>query len=299
MMTPEALHEMALALEESGEYRVLRRLRDRSCINLPDGSDLRLGIVIDIETTGLDPKQDEIIELAMVPFTFSADGRIFEVREAFHSLCEPSKPIPAEITALTGIDDAMVKGHFYPFDVARIVEPAAIVIAHNAGFDRPFAERFSNAFKPKRWACSMSEIDWKAEGLESVRLAWLLSQLGWFYQRHRSASDCAALIELLASPLPKSGVTALSALLSAARQSTCRIWALDSPFATKDVLKARGYRWSAGEGNWPKSWYLDTKGSNQDDEIAFLRREIYRRENQNFRIDKLTAFDRFSERTMP
>ncbi|WP_018113012.1 exonuclease domain-containing protein [Caulobacter sp. UNC279MFTsu5.1] len=61
----------------------------------------------DVETTGLDWRQDEIIELAMVPFRYGVDGRIYEVGKAFHGFRQPTRPIPPEITALTGIDDAI------------------------------------------------------------------------------------------------------------------------------------------------------------------------------------------------
>ncbi len=293
------LDDMAATLEESGEYRVLRRLPARTTINEHDGSETRIGIAIDIETTGLDPKKDEIIELALMPFTFSPDGRIFEIQRAFQSLRQPSIPISAEITGITGITDDMVAGHTIdPNEIEDYIKSAAIIVAHHAGFDRPFAERFCPAFQEKCWACSMSEINWQVEGFESARLAWLLDQMGFFYQRHRSLSDCEALVALLANPLPKSGALALSVLLDAARQPTHRIWAAGAPFEAKDILKARGYHWSPGERDWPKSWYIDVKADAQDAEIAFLRQEIFR-ENDNFRIDKLTAYNRFSERAMP
>jgi DNA polymerase III subunit epsilon len=290
------LDHMAATLEAAG-YRVLRRLVPRAVINEPDGCDRHLGIVLDVETTGLDPARDEIIELAMVPFTFGADGRIFDIREPFHALRQPSIPIPAEITDITGIDDAAVAGHVIdPGEMARFVEPAVLIIAHNAEFDRPFAERFHRCFETRCWGCSMTEIDWRAEGLRSIRLASLLTDLGFFYDRHRALSDCYALIELLARPLPRSGALALARLVERARQPTWRIWATGAPFETKDVLKARGYRWNPGDDGRPKSWYFDACTEQREAEIAFLRREIYGRESVCPPIEKLTAFERFAPR---
>jgi len=43
-------------------------------------------------------------------------------------------------------------------DVARLkslIEPVDLIIAHNAGFDRPFCEAFSPMFCNKAWACSL------------------------------------------------------------------------------------------------------------------------------------------------
>ena len=101
---------MAAALDATGEYRVLRKLKPRREIQPHGGVAARTALFVDVETTGLDPERNEIIELAMVPFTYGADGSIFGTGEPFHGLREPDEPIPAEITAITGIDHAMVTG---------------------------------------------------------------------------------------------------------------------------------------------------------------------------------------------
>ena len=62
---------MALALEATGDYRVLRKIQQRKIITPPDGTPTKNGLFVDVETTGLDPDRHEIIELAMVPFTYS------------------------------------------------------------------------------------------------------------------------------------------------------------------------------------------------------------------------------------
>ncbi|OIQ73903.1 DNA polymerase III subunit epsilon [mine drainage metagenome] len=70
-------------------------------------------------------------------------------------------------------------------------------------------------------------------------------------------SVCRALIEILASDLPKLGRSGLAVLLERARRKTLRIWAEQSPFELKDELKRRGYRWNDGSDSRPKSWYID------------------------------------------
>jgi len=141
------LDVMAETLERSGDYRILRRLAPRAPIEPPAGLVTRQGLFVDTETTGLDPARDEIIELAMVPFTYGLDGQVYAVGEAFQQLCEPSRPIPPEVTAITGIDDAMVAGQrIDPDAVAHFAAPAALVVAHNAAFDmQPSIANSSNA----------------------------------------------------------------------------------------------------------------------------------------------------------
>jgi DNA polymerase-3 subunit epsilon len=197
---------MAEQLEQSGEYRVLRKLSPTQAVEAPDEGLIRRGLYVDVETTGLDPARDEIIELAMTPFAYGSDGRITEVGTSFEGLRQPADPIPAHITAITGIDDAMVAGQSIdPDEVARFAGEADLIIAHNAAFDRRFLERFCPVFVTKPWACSMTQIDWGDEGHEGVKLAYLAMGAGFFYEGHRAVHDCAAGIALLASKLPRSG----------------------------------------------------------------------------------------------
>jgi len=251
------LERMAGLLEASGRYRVLRKLQPRAAASAAAGPS-RNGLFVDVETTGLEPGRHEIIELAMVPFTYTLDGELLGLGEPFHGLREPSHPIPPEINAITGLDDAAVAGHVIAAeDVQAFAAPAHLVIAHNAAFDRKFLELFCEVFTTKAWACSMSQVDWVAEGYEGTKLGYLAAAAGFFYERHRASHDCHAAIELLARPLPKSGRTGLSHLLDAARKPTIRIWAENSPFDLKDLLKGRGYRWSAGDDGAPRAWWTD------------------------------------------
>jgi DNA polymerase-3 subunit epsilon len=290
------LDTMASVLNASGRYRVLRRLEPRPFIEGPDGTETRLGLLLDVETTGLDPSRDEVIELAMVPFTYGLDGRVFEIREPFQKFREPERPIPTAITTLTGITDEMVAGQTIdPAELASFVSAAALVIAHNAAFDRPFVERLSEVFITKPWACSMTQIDWGAEGYEGTKLSYLTMETGFFYERHRAVNDCIAAIELLAAPLRKTGVVAMTRLLERARRPSWRIWAVNSPFDLKDVLKARGYRWN-GDGNTnPRAWYIDVGDDVREQELTYLRTEIYQSE-VDLPVRRITAYERFSDR---
>jgi DNA polymerase-3 subunit epsilon len=287
---------MAATLEASGEYRVLRKLQPRSEFCEPDGSRARVGLFVDVETTGLDAARHEIIELAMAPFTYALDGRIFEVGEPFHQLRQPADSIPPEITAVTGITDEMVAGKSIDSsEVSAFASPAALVLAHNAAFDRRFLERFCETFTTKPWGCSMTQIAWAEEGFEGVKLSYLASGAGFFYDQHRAVHDCLAAVELLSRPLPKSGALGLARLLERARQPTFRIWAEGAPFELKDVLKARGYRWNSEHGGPPRAWYVDVAEADREAELGFLCAEIYGRE-LDLLSRRIEAHDRFSDR---
>jgi DNA polymerase III subunit epsilon len=291
-----SLAAMADALSLSPDYRVLRRLAPRSPYVPSVGQDARTAVLLDTETTGLDARKDEIIELGMVKFDYLADGRIAGVRDTLSAFNEPTGPISAEVTTLTGITDEMVAGH--RIDEAAVnafVDDAAIVIAHNSGFDRKFAERYWPVFEQKAWGCSATEIEWRKHGFAGAQLGYLLNGAGFFHAAHRAVDDCHALLEVLAFELPATGAPALALLLETARKPTVRVWAEQSPFELKDSLKRRGYRWSDGTDGRPKSWYVDVCESEIDDELAFLKAGIYLRDFEP-RTRAMTAFDRFSTR---
>ncbi|WP_439410157.1 3'-5' exonuclease [Bradyrhizobium sp. DASA03076] len=295
-LDPADLAAMADALAQSADYRVLRRLIPRSPYTPPAGQEVRTGILLDTETTGLDCAKDEIIELGMVKFDYAADGRILGVRDTFSAFNEPSAPISAEVTALTGITSEMVAGHkFDDAAVTAFVESAVITIAHNSAFDRKFAERYWPVFEHKAWGCSMSEIDWRRHGFAGAQLGYLLNGAGYFHHAHRAVDDCHALLEVLAFELPTMGSSALALLLETARKPTMRVWAEQTAFELKDSLKRRGYRWNDGSDGRPKSWFRDVDETALDDEIAFLRAEIYMQDVEPT-VQRLTAFTRFSGR---
>lgn len=292
---PSCFEKMAADLEASGRYRVLTKIGIPQPSYPMESGDL-LGIFLDLETTGLDQKRDEIIEISMIPFFYSASGVITGYGNFFSQVRQPSSPITPEVTALTGITNDMVAGlTIDPTEIDNFVAPANLIVAHNASFDRPFAETFCESFKNKAWTCSMSDIDWKAEGAESTKLAYLGMMAGFFYDGHRALNDCAAGLELLTRPLPRSGVPGMTQLLISARSPTWRIWAVNAPFGRKDVLKARGYHWNDGENGKSRSWFIDVREDKRDEEMQFLQREIYPIGNAA-RAVRVTAIDRFSNR---
>ena len=72
-------------LEKDGEYRVLKKLDLNQTYNEDDGSDKKIAIFLDTETTGTDVDHDQIIELGMVAFEYNSDsGKIYRILSEFN-----------------------------------------------------------------------------------------------------------------------------------------------------------------------------------------------------------------------
>ena len=248
---PPALEAIAARLEAHASYRVLRAAPPLDLIALSEpAGPLRVAVIIDTETTGLDRARDAIIDLAMVRVAFDPAGRIVRIGKLRNWLEDPGRPIPPEVTKLTGITDAQVAGRrIDEREACDLIIAADVVIAHNAAFDAPIVERRLPAITGRAWACSSYEVDWPGMGFDGRRLGHLLNQIGLFHQGHRAAADVRALVHLLAHRLP-GGETVLASLVDTASRPTWRLEALGAAYSHKEALKARGYRWSPSSRVW-------------------------------------------------
>jgi DNA polymerase-3 subunit epsilon len=286
--------EMARTLESSGLYRISRKLLRPTLVTVPRPGFPRVGLVVDTETTGLNHQTDKVIEIGVVAFTYNDEGNLGDVVGAYSGLQDPGMAIPEEIVQLTGITSEMLRGQKVDLlALEKLVSSADIVIAHNAGFDRPFCEAVSSLFEQKAWACSVKEIDWKRRGFAGTKLGYLVGQFGLFHEGHRAIDDCYALFEILARTATNGTSPAFSELLVSSRKNCVRIWADNSPFEMKDKLKARRYRWSDGTEGRPKAWWIEINAELVEEELKFLRNEIYGREEAMPTTNLLSAIDRY------
>ena len=153
-------------------------------------------IVFDLETTGLNPAGEEITEIAAVRVV---EG---EIRDSFQTYVNPHKPIPAEITELTGISDETVADapdldKAVPEFLAWAGEGQYPLVAHNAGFDMGFL----------RTACQRLGIEREFTSIDTLEMSRLMLphmhkfklnilakelQVGPF-EHHRASEDAAVL----------------------------------------------------------------------------------------------------------
>ena len=153
-------------------------------------------LILDTETTGLDPQRDRCIELGAVLFDVPRRSVLSQV-----SLLLPCDHNAAQ--AVNGIDPALTQQP-QPWQQGlqwfeALLASADVVVAHNAAFDRQW---FGIAPLPpihKPWLCTMDDIRWPAErnlrSTPSVRdLALAYSVPVW--AAHRALTDCIYLAQV-------------------------------------------------------------------------------------------------------
>lgn len=138
--------------------------------------------VLDTETTGLKRGAADgarITEVAVVAIDLAAR----KILGRFSELVNPGVPVPADITRLTGITDAMVRTAqpfevVWPRVVAFVSEHTLDIVAHNAAFDRGMLEdaqeragHLSCDWPRWRWRCSKAIAQRVIPGLPSYSLS--------------------------------------------------------------------------------------------------------------------------------
>lgn len=282
-------------LDAHPDYKVIRRILPRTAFAENDGRTLSKGVVVDTETTGLNPDTDAIIELGMVLFEFDPEtGRAYKVLESFNQLEYPGFPIPPESTAVHGITDEMVAGgRIDDASVERFLDGVSLVVAHNSKFDRVFLEKRLPIFESLPWGCSLAQVDWSGEGIGSAKLDYIAYQYGFFFEAHRADKDCFALLEVLQQQLPKSGELVLKSILNSLGQKSYTIYAIKSPFETKEILKSRGYKWDGDK----KCWHTTVTGDEAiKDEAGWLKSNVYSGQKTKIEIEVQNCMMRFSSR---
>jgi DNA polymerase-3 subunit epsilon len=127
-------------------------------------SNSNIGVLVDVETTGLSPYEDEIIEIALIKFSFDkATGEVLDILDTYTSLREPKSSTAIakydEAYKIHGIPFSIVKGKEFDHDhVNSLLDDAEYGFAHNSSFDRSFVFGMYQKVNDLKWHCSMKHI---------------------------------------------------------------------------------------------------------------------------------------------
>lgn len=208
-------------------------------------------LVVDVETTGVDTQSDEMIEFAAALLLYTDDGRITNHFGTYSWLQDPGRPIPEVVTDITGITDKMVEGQAIPNEAGELIAGADLIVSHNAAFDWAFCRRrWPAAVDGRLWGCSLKQIDWAGLGFPAARQEILTRYHGFFYDAHRATTDVEALVRLLQMRAAPDQPNYLQQMIWYLDRPRYRIRANGTPFACKDDLKRRSYRWDPERRVW-------------------------------------------------
>ncbi len=153
-------------------------------------------IAIDVETTGISPEKERIIEIgAFRP----------ETGEVFRTLIQPGRPLPERITELTGITDEMLADAPEESEAIKawleFMEDDTILLGHNISFDHSFlvqAIRRCGYVEPKFTGIDTLKLSRVlCPELPNKKLETMVEHFGLTNERaHRAFEDAKVTVEL-------------------------------------------------------------------------------------------------------
>jgi DNA polymerase-3 subunit epsilon len=182
-------------------------------------------IAFDLETTGIQPKTDAIVEIGAVRFNGAEPG------DTFCTLVNPGRPIPPGASAVNGITDDMVADQPKVKDVlADLAEFCGDLplVAHNAPFDFKFLLSAVETHKAKAPSgvvldsCALSRVVFP--GMINYKLGTLVNHFGFppgnFHRAEIDSVHCGRLFAKIVESLQKGGQPAATHdLLALTKQS--------------------------------------------------------------------------------
>lgn len=184
--------------------------------------------VVDLETTGLDPERDRITEIGAVR------SRGGEVQGELATFVHPGMPIPAAVTAITGIRDTdVVTAPSIEGVLPALLEflRGGVFVAHNARFDLGFlraalARSGRDRIEPVVLDTALLARRLVRSEVRDVRLATLAAHLrSPVAPDHRALTDARATLHVLHALIERStayGVVTVEDLVELGRASSDR-----------------------------------------------------------------------------
>jgi len=257
-------------------------ITDKECISLA---------FLDVETTGLDKRNDQIIELAIkVVNVEKTSGKIVSIEGEYESYSDPGFEISDRISQLTGIRNEDIKGKAIVWGhVDDLISKVDVIVAHNATFDRSFVDRNSVISVEKVWSCSVNDIDWLKRGFSSSKQELLCYWHGFFFDAHRAMNDIDALINLLTHSSYSSNRPMIE-LIENSQKVQYIILAENFPYneKKKETIKRSKYMWNPHR----KVWYKNVSEDSIEAEKKILSAAIYDNVFQG-RVKKIDPIDKY------
>jgi len=203
-------------------------------------------LILDTETSGLDPKQDHCLEVGAI--LFHAPRRAVLAQHSFllpvqDNAAESINHIPADVTRL---NQPWREGLEY---FQALLDAAELLVAHNAAFDRQWFGKDHLPAVSKPWLCTMEDIAWPVDrqlrSRPSVRdLALAYGVPVW--AAHRALTDCIYLAEVFCR------CNDLETLLLHGLEPR-RLMRAQVSYQQRHLAKQAGFRWNDPvQGAWTR-----------------------------------------------
>ena len=205
-------------------------------------------LIIDTETTGLNPAYDRVIELGAILYSVEYQTVLHQISTLLAAPDNPAERInriPAAV--LPTISPTLIQQSLLIFQT--MVDEASYAVAHNAAFDRKWFNghhlpELQQQGQPLPWLCTMDDFTFPAQnrtGDSLINLA-LAHGIG-VGSAHRALTDC----QLIAALFDR--MTDLPSLVTLAGQPKVTFQAVID-YDDRQLAKSAGFKWNTESRSW-------------------------------------------------
>ena len=208
-------------------------------------------LILDTETTGLDEKEDEVIEIGCILFHVESRSVLSQVSFLLPVCSNRAEEINGISASSTNFNQ--------PWEDAikfflKLVDASDLIVAHNVEFDKKWFGIGRLPELNKKWVCSLEDINWSFK--KNLKSRPSVTDLALAFQipvwnLHRALSDCYYISEVFKK------CENLEDLLIKATEPRFLFKAIVS-YDQRGLAKEAGFRWNSPvQGAWTKKMSKD------------------------------------------
>lgn len=202
-------------------------------------------LILDTETTSLDPATGRLIEVAAAVYSVEHRSLVRARSWLIEGATNEAEAVNGIAPALLshGIEEAAVMRQIH----AIATKECEVIVAHNASFDRQW---FEPSIQNLAWACSCDDMEWPRKSTSRSLAALALAHGVGVVSAHRALDDVMTLVRMferaaeLGADVP--------AMIARALRPKAKYQALVS-YDDREKAKAAGFRWDGATKTWTRT----------------------------------------------
>jgi len=232
-------------------------------------------LIVDLETTGLDPGLDDVIEIGAILYSLKYGSIITQFSTLFPTRKDINNAyqtnfIPIELANSNNVQ--LVQCSIDYFSI--LVNQAEFIVAHNAEFDKKWFE-LNNTFLPKiekHWVCTFADLIWDKNSKPTSLINTALNYDVAITNAHRALSDCSLIASLFNRLFERNILlSTFTKALARSYESSLTIYA-NVDYNNRNLAKEFGFFWDNPSRKWLKSLKLsdfDTEKDSYPFDVSF------------------------------
>lgn len=207
---------------------------------------MRFITILDVETSGLNPLENDIIEIAAILY----DLLLAEPITSYAAIVSKEENLAIHVNGISNeLSKNMTNLALSEQIIRHLIDRSEAIVSHSIAFDRSFINGSAYDFPDKPWICSLEHIKWPKKTSSRTLMAIAIGHGVAVVSAHRAMVDCDILARLL-TRVHETGVD-LSKLMEQAMRPRVLVQALVD-YEDRQLAKDANFTWDGDKKKWLK-----------------------------------------------